>query len=337
MQTIIRLEAIEKQFDGEVVIHPLDLSIYEGEFLTLLGPSGCGKTTLLRMVAGFEQPTSGEIYLDGIPQKGKAPYERDMNMVFQQYALFPHMNVEDNILFGLKIKNVPKAEQEKRLIEVLSYTKLANFRKRRPAQLSGGQQQRVAIARAIINRPKVLLLDEPLGALDYQLRKSLQLDLKNLQKTLGITFVYVTHDQEEALMMSDRIVIVNEGKIEQIGSPQDIYRSPKTTFAAKFIGENNFFQQGDLRFCVRPEDITIELANKNERSDNDLQKHLLHKKQGLVQEIVFTGNVHKIYVVPKDEADKKIIVYDYHKGKTSWQKNDEVVLSWSQEDEVMLN
>lgn len=350
LNTIIRLDQIEKHFDRETVIHQLSMSIYEGEFLTLLGPSGCGKTTLLRLIAGFETPSAGEIYLDGQSLKDKPPYERDMNMVFQQYALFPHMNVEDNILFGLRIKNVPRKEQEERLQEVLAYTKLSDFRKRKPNQLSGGQQQRVAIARAIINNPKVLLLDEPLGALDYQLRKSLQLELKSLQQRLGITFIYVTHDQEEALMLSDRIIIMNHGRIEQIGTPREIYHTPRTMFAANFIGENNVFRKGDIHFCVRPENIHIqsqELTSRNVAESNHQQVAFSKqepaqyttkppKKQGVVRESVFTGNLNKVYISPKGEDTAVIIVYDDNKNKNQWKRDDEVNLFWASEDEVIF-
>ncbi|OEH85282.1 spermidine/putrescine ABC transporter ATP-binding protein [Desulfuribacillus stibiiarsenatis] len=328
MRTLIRLERVTKRYDEDIVIHPIDLSIYEGEFLTLLGPSGCGKTTLLRTIAGFEQLTDGEIYLEDEPMKGQPPYRRNMNMVFQQYALFPHMNVEDNILFGLRMKKVPTQEQEKRLAEVLEYTQLKDYRKRFPQQLSGGQQQRVAIARAIINRPKVLLLDEPLGALDYQLRKGLQLELKNLQKQLGITFIYVTHDQEEALMMSDRIVILNAGKIEQIGTPLEIYNRPRTLFAAKFIGENNIFQQGNRIFSVRPEAITISSASESTNRNS--------QKQGEILDVVFTGATNKVYIAPSNET-AVILVYDAIKGTPQWRKGQAVKLSWQELDEVDLS
>ena len=212
MKEMIRLQGISKKFGDHIIIPSIDLTIYDGEFITLLGPSGCGKTTLLRMIAGLEQPTEGKIYLDDEDVTKLPPYKRDVNMVFQNYALFPHMTVEENIHFGLKMKNVPMDEQKERVEQVLYLTQLEELRKRRPQQMSGGQQQRVAIARALVNNPKVLLLDEPLGALDYQLRKNLQLELKNLQRGLGLTFIYVTHDQEEALTMSDRIVVMNKGQ-----------------------------------------------------------------------------------------------------------------------------
>ncbi|WP_400162724.1 ABC transporter ATP-binding protein [Brevibacillus sp. TJ4] len=327
MKTIIRLDTIEKQFAGSVVIPPFSLSIEEGEFLTLLGPSGCGKTTLLRMIAGFEEPTSGEIYLDGKPLSKVPAYQRDMNMVFQQYALFPHMTVEQNILFGLKMKKVDAAEQKRRLEEVLHYVQLGELRKRTPKQLSGGQQQRVAIARAIINNPKVLLLDEPLGALDYQLRKSLQLELKNLQKNLGITFIYVTHDQEEAMAMSDRIAVMNQGRIEQIASPAEIYNHPQTMFVATFIGENNIFQQGDTRIAVRPE--KIRLYPLDQETNNV-------RHTGRIADVVFLGNVCKLYI-HLDGQDTRVMAHQNTGDGFDWKVDQQVAIGWSQTDEVMLS
>ena len=230
----------------------MNMEIYEGEFLTLLGPSGCGKTTTLRMIAGFEDATSGIIKVQGERVENKEPYQRDVNTVFQNYALFPHMTVFDNVAYGLTIKKVPKDEIRQRVAEMLELVQLTDYERRKPDELSGGQKQRVAIARALINRPKVLLLDEPLGALDLKLRKQMQIELKRLQKKLGITFVYVTHDQEEALTMSDRIAVMNAGVIEQLGTPMEIYDHPLTRFVAGFIGESNIFDgtvtavEGDL-------------------------------------------------------------------------------------------
>ena len=232
MNELIRLEGITKKFGEHLIIPTLDLTINDGEFVTLLGPSGCGKTTLLRMIAGLETPTTGKVILDGKDITKLPPYKRNVNMVFQNYALFPHMTVTENIHFGLKMQGVPNDEAKERINQVLYLTQLEQFRDRYPSQMSGGQQQRVAIARALVNSPKVLLLDEPLGALDYQLRKKLQLELKNLQRGLGLTFVFVTHDQEEALTMSDRIVIMHDGVIQQDGDPNGIYHHPKNTFVA---------------------------------------------------------------------------------------------------------
>jgi len=239
----IELVAVEKEFaagghDVRAVEH-VDLRIAEGEFFSLLGPSGCGKTTTLRMIAGFEEPTSGQILLHGRDMVGVPPFRRDVNMVFQQYALFPHMDVFENVAFGLRRKKVAKDEIARRVAEALALVELQGREKRRPRQLSGGQQQRVALARALVNRPRALLLDEPLGALDLKLRQAMQLELKRIQREVGITFVYVTHDQEEALTMSDRLVVMNAGRIEQLGSPRELYEYPATRFVANFIGTSN--------------------------------------------------------------------------------------------------
>jgi len=241
-RVIIKLENVVKFYDDNQVVKNLNLDIYEGEFLTLLGPSGCGKTTTLRMIAGFEKVTEGKIYLEDEDVVNKAPYARNVNTVFQSYALFPHMNLFNNIAFGLVEKKMKKAQIKEKVMEVLSLVQLNGYEKRMPSQISGGQKQRVAIARAIINNPKVLLLDEPLGALDLKLRKQMQMELKHLQQKLGITFIYVTHDQEEAMTMSDRIAVMNGGILEQIGNAKAIYETPKTKFVADFIGESNLFE-----------------------------------------------------------------------------------------------
>lgn len=240
--SIVSLKDVEKYYGDNRVVRKLNMEIEEGEFLTLLGPSGCGKTTTLRMIAGFEDATSGSILVEGENVEEKEPYERNVNTVFQSYALFPHMNIFENIAYGLKIKKLPKDEIKQRVTEMLELVQLTGFEKRKPFQLSGGQKQRVAIARALINRPKVLLLDEPLGALDLKLRKQMQIELKRLQRKLKTTFVYVTHDQEEALTMSDRIAIMNSGRLEQLGTPKEIYEHPKTKFVAGFIGESNIIE-----------------------------------------------------------------------------------------------
>lgn len=238
-QHIIELVNISKKYNGSEALKKTNLYIRKNEFLTLLGPSGCGKTTTLRIIAGFEQPTTGEILFEGENINSLPPYKRRVNTVFQRYALFPHMNVFENIAFGLKIKKMAQSEIEKKVKSVLNLVNLAGYEKRDVESLSGGQQQRIAIARALVNEPEVLLLDEPLGALDLKLRKGMQLELKNMQRRLGITFIYVTHDQEEALTMSDTIVVMREGVIQQIGTPQDIYNEPKNPFVAEFIGESN--------------------------------------------------------------------------------------------------
>jgi len=238
----VELRDVTKQFDDVIAVDHASLQIERGEFFSLLGPSGCGKTTTLRMIAGFEHPTSGEVFIQGRPMGATPPFQRNVNTVFQNYALFPHMTVAENIAFGLEMKRVPKPERQRRVDAALRQVRLEGYGERRPLQLSGGQQQRVALARALINQPGVLLLDEPLGALDLKLRKEMQLELKHLQTSVGITFIYVTHDQEEALTMSDRIAVMNEGKVLQIGTPEEIYERPNCRFVADFIGESNFLE-----------------------------------------------------------------------------------------------
>ena len=246
---LIRLANCTMAFDGEVVLDNINLYINDQEFLTLLGPSGCGKTTTLRIIGGFQTPTQGDVFFDGVRINDVPPHKRTINTVFQRYALFPHLNVFENIAFGLRIPKtdpesrrkvkLPESEIQERVLEMLKVVNLKGFEKRAVSSLSGGQQQRVAIARALVNRPKVLLLDEPLGALDLRLRKDMQIELKRIQQAMGITFIYVTHDQEEALAMSDTVVVMDEGKIQQIGTPEDIYNEPKNAFVADFIGESN--------------------------------------------------------------------------------------------------
>jgi len=249
-KNIIELRDIVVEFEGERVLDGLDLSIGDGEFVTLLGSSGCGKTTTLRVIAGFLQPNSGSVLFDSREMSGVPPYLRPVNTIFQRYALFPHLNVYDNIAFGLKVKKMPKEVIREKVSAMLKLVNLEGFEKRSVTKLSGGQQQRVAIARAVINEPKVLLLDEPLAALDLKLRKDMQAELKNIQKELGITFIYVTHDQEEALSMSDTVVVMNEGRVQQIGRPTDIYNEPENAFVADFIGESNILDGTMIRDYV---------------------------------------------------------------------------------------
>lgn len=251
MTVLIRFENIVKTYDEQVVLKGIDLEIMENEFVTLLGPSGCGKTTLLRILGGFTEQSSGSLYFDGIEISQLPPYKREINTVFQKYALFPHMNVFDNIAFGLRIKKEDESVIKQRVDKILSLLNLEGFEERSVEALSGGQQQRVAIARALVNEPQVLLLDEPLGALDLKMRQAMQTELKEIQKNVGITFIYVTHDQEEALTMSDKIVVMNDGEIQQIGSPTDIYNEPVNRFVANFIGESNIIEARMLRdHCV---------------------------------------------------------------------------------------
>ena len=240
-ETLLSLKNVSKPFDDKTVLNSLDLDILDGEFITLLGPSGCGKTTLLRLMAGFEQPDTGAVSLSGHDITHAAPEHRPLNTVFQNYALFPHMSVYDNVAYGLKMEKRPRDEIRQRVDEVLAMVQLQDFARRKPHQLSGGQQQRVAIARAVVKRPQLLLLDEPLSALDYKLRRTMQVELKRLQRELGITFVFVTHDQEEALSMSDRVVVLKDGAIQQLGTPREIYERPANLFTARFVGETNLF------------------------------------------------------------------------------------------------
>ena len=253
---LIRLRDLCMAFDDELVLDHINLYINDKEFLTLLGPSGCGKTTTLRIIGGFATPTSGDVLFDGVRINDVPPYQRQINTVFQKYALFPHLNVFENIAFGLRMQKLPEAEIKQRVMEMLETVSLKGFEHRRPEALSGGQQQRVAIARALVNRPKVLLLDEPLAALDLKLRKDMQIELKRIQQQVGITFIYVTHDQEEALTMSDTIVVMDKGSIQQIGTPEDIYNEPKNAFVADFIGESNIIDG------IMPEDNVVQMYGR---------------------------------------------------------------------------
>jgi putative spermidine/putrescine transport system ATP-binding protein len=261
----VQLIEVTKRFGAVVAVDRMNLEIPSGSFTSLLGPSGCGKTTTLRMIAGFEQPTEGEILLAGHPIAGVPPYRRNVNTVFQHYALFPHMDVAQNVGYGLRQQKVPKADEQRRVVEALELVRLGGYGKRRTWEMSGGQQQRVALARALVNRPTVLLLDEPLGALDLKLRKEMQLELKALQREVGITFIYVTHDQEEALTMSDRLAVFNRGRIEQVGAPAEVYERPSTAFVAGFVGTSNLLKGEVARtivgeagtFTVRPEKIRL--------------------------------------------------------------------------------
>ena len=305
---LVELKNISKSFDGEIVLSNVSLYINDKEFITLLGPSGCGKTTTLRIIGGFESADEGDVIFDGERINDIPPYKRSVNTVFQKYALFPHLNVYDNIAFGLRVAKVKDAEIKERVSEMLSLVNLRGFEKRNVSLLSGGQQQRVAIARALINKPKVLLLDEPLGALDLKLRKDMQIELKKIQKATGITFVYVTHDQEEALSMSDTIVVMANGKIQQIGTPTDIYNEPKNAFVADFIGESNILDG------VMLDDYSVKFAgqefkcldfgfNKNEPVDvvvrpEDVDVVSVDKGMlvGTVSNVTFKGDYYEIIV-----------------------------------------
>ena len=255
--TDVVLDGVTKRFDSVVAVDGVDLMVRRGEFVSLLGPSGCGKTTTLRLIAGFEQPDAGQIRIGDEDVAGRPPYRRNVNTVFQSYALFPHMRVLANVAYGLRHRNVEKGEREQRARAALELVRLKDVEGRKPSQLSGGQQQRVALARALVMEPKVLLLDEPLGALDLSVRKQLQIELKRIQSEVGITFIYVTHDQEEALAMSDRVAVMNAGRIEQVGSPREIYDNPTSEFVASFIGDTNFIQRGGSTIAVRAERMRV--------------------------------------------------------------------------------
>ena len=323
---IVDIKDVNKIYGTNHVVKDLNLQVEEGEFLTLLGSSGCGKTTTLRMIAGFEEPTTGSIQVEGEPIEDKEPFERNVNTVFQSYALFPHKTIYDNVAYGLKMKKVPKKEIKERVTEMLEMVQLSGFEKRYPSQLSGGQKQRVAIARALINRPKVLLLDEPLGALDLKLRKQMQLELKRLQKKLHITFIYVTHDQEEALTMSDRIAIINQGVLEQIDTPINIYQHPKTKFVAGFIGESNILdaivlEDHDHKAVIgmevgrgTVEDPDDSLAVNDPVSVSVRPENMLFSEtpiegfnlKGVVKEHIYVGNIIKMMITLNDGTEIKV-------------------------------
>ncbi|MFN7098173.1 MAG: spermidine/putrescine ABC transporter ATP-binding protein PotA [Gammaproteobacteria bacterium] len=300
-KTVVEIKGVSKSFNDQTVLECIDLTIKHGEFLTLLGPSGCGKTTLLRMISGFEEPTSGDIFIDGKNAKGMPPHERHVHTVFQSYALFPHMTVFENVAFGLRCNKVPEAEIKPRVEEALRMVKLENYGKRKPAQLSGGQQQRVAIARAVVNRPLVLLLDEPLSSLDYRLRKTMQMELRQLQRKLGITFIFVTHDQEEALSMSDRVVVMSEGVITQIGTPRQVYEDPACLSVAKFIGEVNIFETdvatiNDGKITVNIEGMPHTYPNKHHFAVGDKALVLVRPEDVRVydsNEVTDTSNMYR--------------------------------------------
>jgi putative spermidine/putrescine transport system ATP-binding protein len=285
----VRLVGISKTYGDVVAVDAVDVSVARGEFFTLLGPSGSGKTTTLRLIAGFERPDAGRIELAGTDVTRRAPYERDVNTVFQDYALFPHMSVAENVGYGLRVKRVPRRDRSRRVEEALEMVQLSGLGKRRPVQLSGGQRQRVALARSIVNRPQVLLLDEPLGALDLKLRQEMQLFLKSLQQDLEITFLYVTHDQEEALTMSDRLAVFNQGRIEQVGTPAEVYEHPATEFVAGFVGVSNVVERDGRRFTIRPEKIHL-LAEDEPAPRGDVVE------PGQVREVVYAGMVTRYHV-----------------------------------------
>lgn len=354
---MIELDNVVKKFGDMVAVNHINLQVRQGEFLTFLGPSGCGKTTTLRMIAGFEEPTGGSIKIDGKSCEKLPPNLRDVNTVFQNYALFPHLNIRDNIAFGLNLKKKPKAEIKEKVDRMISLVKLEEHINKKPSQLSGGQKQRVAIARSLVNEPKVLLLDEPLGALDLKLRKEMQLELKHLQKELGITFIYVTHDQEEALTISDRIAIMNNGNIEQLGDAEDIYEKPRTKFAADFIGETNllkgkiiesgedscsvsingtvitseaerkYIKGSDIYVSVRPENIHF--------ADTVEEMEKYNVIEAIYDEPVYIGNLlrHLLHT----ESGECIKITRFTRKKERFEKGERVKICWSKARCVLVH
>lgn len=369
-QAMVELVDVAKSFGDVDAVKGISLEIFHGEFITLLGPSGCGKTTTLRMIGGFEEPDRGDVLIEGLSVKGKKPFQRDVNTVFQSYALFPHMNVFNNVAFGMKMKNVKEKEFRPRVEEALSMVKMDQYADRLPKQLSGGEQQRIAVARAIVNNPRVLLLDEPLGALDLKLRKQMQVELKHLQKKLNMTFIYVTHDQEEALVMSDRVVVINKGLVEQVDTPTEVYRYPKSRFVADFIGDTNLLQctvqgsKGDLLtldyqgtsfkslvrlegiaaagdrgyLSIRPEEISVS-EQKPQTLQTDKEPLSINSEinvlPAVVEEIIFVGSNAKLIARTKTPSEFKITAHTSLASGNSLLNRD-VFLSWEPGQSVFV-
>jgi putative spermidine/putrescine transport system ATP-binding protein len=304
----VRLEGLRKTFGDVVAVAGVDLEVREGEFFSLLGPSGCGKTTCLRMIAGFEEPTAGRIVLHGRDVAGLPAYERDVNTVFQDYALFPHMSVHDNVEYGLVVKGIGRAERRQRVGEALRMMRLDRLDRRKPGELSGGQRQRVALARALVNQPRVLLLDEPLGALDLKLRQAMQIELKSIQERLSMTFIYVTHDQEEALTMSDRMAVMNQGRVEQVGSPSEVYERPATSFVAGFVGASNVLS-GDAALAItgKQQSITVRPEKIRLGSLDDRPSPDEVSADGVVHDVVYVGAFTR-YVVELDVGGELVVL-----------------------------
>jgi putative spermidine/putrescine transport system ATP-binding protein len=343
VQTAISLRGLRKTFGDVTAVDGVDLDLAEGEFFSMLGPSGSGKTTVLRMIAGFETPTAGQVLLGGVDVTGLPPYSRDVNTVFQDYALFPHMSVLQNVEYGLRVKRVDRRARRPRAMEALETVRLQGFADRRPHQLSGGQRQRVALARALVNRPKVLLLDEPLGALDLKLRREMQIELKALQREVGITFVFVTHDQEEALTMSDRIAVFNDGRIEQLAGPAELYEHPATAFVAGFVGTSNLLEGAVAQavlgtaglFTVRPEKITMLPASAASAAPDPGSC----TTTGVVREVVYLGSATQS-VVDLDAGGSLIVLEQNTRGSAEdslGRRGDAVRLSWRREHTVAIS
>lgn len=357
---VVELSGVYKSINDQDILHDINLEVHEGEFLTLLGPSGCGKTTLLRLISGFEEPSKGQICIDGKAVVGLPPHQRHVHTVFQSYALFPHMTVFENVAFGLRCQKVALPEIKRRVSELLRMVKLEKYAERKPSQLSGGQQQRVAIARAAVNRPRVLLLDEPLSSLDYRLRKTMQIELKQLQRTMGITFIFVTHDQEEALSMSDRVVVMQEGNIEQVGTPRQVYEEPRNLKVATFIGEVNVFEADimDVKdnkqmavtilkkprlvksnrsfkigekvyVIIRPEDVRV--WNQHEVQD------VSDMFSGTVEEVIYKGTTVDLIVrLTNNQIIAATEFFDEDDDRLEYKIGEQVWVSWAPGWEVIL-
>jgi putative spermidine/putrescine transport system ATP-binding protein len=324
------LVSLSKRYGEVVAVGGIDLEIEPGEFFTMLGPSGSGKTTTLRMIAGFEDPSGGSIELAGEDVSGVPPYDRAVNTVFQDYALFPHMTVGENVAYGLRIARVGKAERAKRRDEALEMVRLPGYGERRPAELSGGQRQRVALARAIVNRPRVLLLDEPLGALDLKLREQMQVELKSIQGEVGITFVYVTHDQDEALTMSDRIAVFNQGRIEQVSPPVELYERPATEFVAGFVGVSNLLERDGARFTIRPEKVRL--------LDPAGEPNGLRTERGRIADVAYAGMVTR-YTVALEQGGELQVIRQNVEGTSidaASERGREVIVGWRPEQAVAV-
>jgi putative spermidine/putrescine transport system ATP-binding protein len=347
MSVAISLSGLRKTFGDTTAVDDLDLDILDGEFFSMLGPSGSGKTTVLRLVAGFERPTAGRILLSGRDVTREPPFARDVNTVFQDYALFPHMSVRENVEYGLRVRKVPRPERTRRAAEALETVRLGGFGDRRPGQLSGGQRQRVALARALVNRPKVLLLDEPLGALDLLLRREMQLELKALQREVGITFVFVTHDQEEALTMSDRIAVFRDGRVEQVATPRDLYEHPATPFVAGFVGTSNLIQGAAARalvgnegtYSIRPEKIRPERIGPERCRTNGEPGSGPGRARGTVREVVYLGAATHLVVDLDAGGALTVLVQNTHGSprQAPARRGERALLTWRPEHVVAIS
>jgi putative spermidine/putrescine transport system ATP-binding protein len=337
----VSLRGVTKAYGDVVAVAGLDLDIHDGEFFSMLGPSGSGKTTVLRLIAGFEQADEGRVELDGVDVTRTAPFDRNVNTVFQDYALFPHLDVLDNVAYGLRVRKVGKRERHRQAREALETVRLGHLTGRKPTQLSGGQRQRVALARAIVVRPKVLLLDEPLGALDLKLREQMQVELKQLQRDLGITFVFVTHDQEEALTLSDRIAVFDEGRVVQLGSPAEVYEHPASSYVAGFVGTSNLFDADTSKrllgvggeHALRPEKVTLtpDAGGGPQRGDGRVVR-----ARGVITESIYLGTGHRIHLRLDDGTPLVVLEQSTGSLAESEQRGDRVVASWARSDAVPL-